>query len=60
MDRGGVLSKTSEKCLQAVILIRQATEKHLSSGKNKQLQGSFVVPQGGTPQDDSRKGFSRA
>jgi hypothetical protein len=38
---------------------RRAKRRISAVCKIKQLQGSFVVPQGGTPQDDSFEGFFR-
>jgi hypothetical protein len=40
----GRAKRAAEKRLQAVILIRQPTEKNLGSCRIKQLRGSFVVP----------------
>ncbi len=62
----GQVKQAAEKRLQAFILSEaldrpvQGEAKNLDSCKIKQLQGSFVVPQGGTPQDDSLKGFFRS
>jgi hypothetical protein len=53
----------AEEPFQAVILSEaldrtvQGEAKNLSGCKIKRLQGSFLVPQGGTPQDDSLQGF---
>jgi hypothetical protein len=56
--KGGALQAVAPP--GAVILIPQSREKNLGSCRINQLQRSFVVPQGGTPQDDNLQRFSAA